>query len=113
MEKLQETEFAQLNATCEARRCNHNIVKLYGCVNCKMQSMNLEDFERIGARHIIREFVMQYGSNNFIDKSTLLHKGFDGDDIQLLVDNQYLSQINGYDSSGAFENEIRYRINHK
>ena len=55
MEKLQETEFAQLNATCEARRCNHNIVKLYdkgthsdyGCVNCKMQSMNLEDFERI------------------------------------------------------------------
>lgn len=29
MEKLQETEFAQLNATCEARRCNHNIVKLY------------------------------------------------------------------------------------
>ena len=43
MEKLQETEFAQLNATCEARRCNHNIVKLYdkgthsdyGCVNCK------------------------------------------------------------------------------
>lgn len=121
MEKLQETEFTQLNATCEARRCNHNIVKLYdkgthsdyGCVNCKMQSMNLEDFERIGARHIIREFVMQYGSNNFIDKSTLLHKGFDGDDIQLLVDNQYLSQINGYDSSGAFENEIRYRINHK
>ena len=55
MENMQENEFAKIKATCEKQDCSHQrIVKLYdlgahsdyGCLDCKMMSLILDDFKR-------------------------------------------------------------------
>ena len=53
MQKMQEDEFDEIEPiTKQGERCSHEVVKLYilgshtdyGCVKCKMKSLNLKDF---------------------------------------------------------------------
>ncbi len=55
MEKMQEEEFEKLKQKCSVEECLHlHIVKLYtlgahsdyGCTECKLKSLVLEDFSR-------------------------------------------------------------------
>lgn len=57
MEKMQETEFDQIVPVCEFSECDHSqIVKIYylathsdyGCKKCKMKSLNLDTFKKVG-----------------------------------------------------------------
>ncbi|MCI8470449.1 MAG: hypothetical protein HFJ35_03000 [Clostridia bacterium] len=57
MERMQQEDFDKIKPTIKSgERCSHSVVKLYykgthsdyGCVRCKMQSWNKEDFETDG-----------------------------------------------------------------
>ena len=53
MQKMQEDEFDEIKPVIkQGEKCNHEVIKLYyaathsdyGCIKCKMKSLNLEDF---------------------------------------------------------------------
>ncbi len=55
MQKMQEEEFDKIEPKHNyGEKCEHDIVKLYycgthsdyGCIKCKMKSLNLEDFAK-------------------------------------------------------------------
>ena len=83
----------------------------YGCIKCGEVCSDKASFKR-SKQYIIHNFKMEFSTLQHIDKTRLIRKRYSDHDIQMLLDEGVLSEDTGYDINGAFENEIRYRINH-
>ena len=119
MRKMQERDFDLIEKSCEVEVCSHpEIVKLYdngthtdyGCTQCKLKSLENDAFERVGKDAVIRRFQMMYGTCQYVDRTTLLHKNFSEVQISMLISEGFLSESTSYDVNGAFANETKYEI---